>query len=311
MRKATAFPALLLSCVALVTCGPRQDTQHPPADNRQARVSIDDESHDTDGATAKHHDEPQSSEPDSEIGSAKAEPSAPKISIAEICKKLNGRVAQKCTKKIAELYDSSCRFYQKTPGQCESEIVAVLECQYQAPEEVLCAHEAAQKCLPASRKLKSCQHGTTPVEQTSVEDTTVPDGWEQVHDEQLGFRVALPPGAELEAKSKRRTWRAEANGISYYVAALDPPTGKLNNATHVRTVVGYVGAQCQRKLKLHGELEMKGTTVVQYHSACPDGSEWHGMLHYWNGKLVSTAYHAPAGTTGVQEPYFYSFQIAK
>ncbi|HEY5957493.1 MAG TPA: hypothetical protein VIV60_13095, partial [Polyangiaceae bacterium] len=138
-----------------------------------------------------------------------------------------------------------------------------------------------------------------------------PEGWEQIEDKQLGFTVAMPPGAALDAESKRRTWKADVGGVTYYVAVIDPPTGKLNNQAFVRTVVSYVGGRCQLHLKLNGELEFKGTTVVQYHSACPDKTEWHGMLHFWNGKAVSTGYHAAPGMTGVREPFFYSFSISK
>jgi hypothetical protein len=35
------------------------------------------------------------------------------------------------------------------------------------------------------------------------------------------------------------------------------------------------------------------------------------MLHFWAGKVVSTAYHAAAGATGVAEPFYYSFQLTK
>jgi hypothetical protein len=67
--------------------------------------------------------------------------------------------------------------------------------------------------------------------------------------------------------------------------------------------------RCQSKLKIHGQLELKGTTVVQYDSGCSDGTEWHGMFHFWNGKAVSTGLHGPAGAKGVLEPYYYSFSI--
>src|SRR5664280_952803 len=131
-----------------------------------------------------------------------------------------------------------------------------------------------------------------------------------VQDTQLGFTVAMPPGAALDAKSEQRTWQAVENGITYIVASIEPPPGKLNNQIILRTVIAYVGNRCQMRLKLHGQVEIKGITVVRYDSACPDGVEWHGMLHLWNGKAVSTGFHAPAGANGVLEPYFYSLQVA-
>lgn len=135
----------------------------------------------------------------------------------------------------------------------------------------------------------------------------MPAGWAKINDSQQGFSVAMPRGAALDTKSKRRTWQAEESGITYIVAEVDPPEGKLNNAAILRTVTAYVGGRCQLRLKLHGELELKATTVVQYDSGCTDGTEWHGMLHFWNGKAVSTGFHSPAGAKGVTEPYYYSF----
>jgi hypothetical protein len=120
----------------------------------------------------------------------------------------------------------------------------------------------------------------------------------------------MPRGAELDAKSKRRTWTAEEEGITYLVASIEPPSGVLSNPVLLRTVIAYVGSRCQLRIKMHGQLEIKGTTVVRYDSACPDGTEWHGMLHFWNGQAVSTGFHAPAGAKGVLEPYFYSFEIS-
>jgi hypothetical protein len=297
----------VLVCAALVACGPRPETRHPKSDT-PADTSEDDAADETEDVSDSKPSEDSKSSEDSK---PKTEAKSASSGLAAICDKVNRRAGQKCKKKIAGLYQSSCNHYLKEPGQCEEEIRLVMECQYKAADEAFCAHEADPKCHEANQKLKVCKRGTAPAEQETAEDTTIPSGWEKVRDPQLGFSVALPPGATLDEKSKRRTWQVEENGISYFVAELEPPSGKLSNPVYVRMVVAYVGNRCQQRLKLHGELETKGTTVVQYHSACPDGSEWHGMLHFWGGKVVSTGYHAPAGATGVSEPYFYSFQIGK
>lgn len=230
--------------------------------------------------------------------------------INDICEKLCERATQKCTKQVASLYSASCKRYTTKPGKCEREILHALECQYKAADDLLCAHQADPNCSQANSDLKACEHGTAPIEQTSAEDLTLPAGWAKVSDSQLGFTVAMPRGAALDAKSERHTWQAEENGINYIVAAIDPPAGKLNSSAILRTVIAYVGNRCQLRLKLHGQLELKGTTVVQYDSGCPDGTEWHGMLHFWNDKAVSTGFHAPVGAKGVLEPYYYSFATA-
>lgn len=247
-------------------------------------------------------------------GSSNAEQPAPSRvrALAEICEKITTRASQTCSAQVAGFYQSSCQYYLKPPGPCEEQLRRALECQYQAADGPFCAHLADHRCSQVNGELKVCQGGTAPADQTAPEDDhTLPAGWGQVQDTELGFTVAMPPGAALDPGSKRRTWKAEEGGISYLVAELEPPPGKLDNQAFVRSVVAYVGARCQRGLRLRGELDLKGTTVVQYYSVCPDKTEWRGMLHFWDGKAVSTGYHAPAGATGVQEPYFYSFQIAK
>jgi hypothetical protein len=222
------------------------------------------------------------------------------------------RADAKCSQQVAGLYRSSCAHYLQKSGPCDEPIRRLLECQLNAREETFCAHGADYNCAPFTRDLKICQRGSAPEEQTTTEDDrTLPSAWQPVEDAELGFTVMMPPGAALDPDAKRRTWKATDGSIAYYVAAIDAPAGKLNNQAFVRSVVAYVGSRCQLHLKLHGELEYKGTTVVQYHSACPDKTEWHGMLHFWNGKGVSTGYHAAPGDTGVREPFFYSFTVPK
>lgn len=276
-----------LVCVVCSACGSRQQANQPKPDSNV---------------------ESEESQPSN---SSKATPGEEPVNraIGDICDKLCQRAAQSCTKQVAGLYRASCRRYKKTTGKCETEITHALECQFKAADDLLCAHQADPNCSQANQELKACEHGTAPIEQTTAEDLTLPAGWAKISDTQLGFTVAMPRGAALDAKSEHRTWQAEENGITYIVAAIDPPAGKLNNPVILRTVIAYVGNRCQMRLKLHGQLELKGTTVVQYDSGCPDGTEWHGMLHFWNGKAVSTGFRAPPGSKGVTEPYYYSFAL--
>ena len=229
----------------------------------------------------------------------------PRRGLDEVCEKLTERAQQKCTKQVANLYAVSCRRYEKTT-KCESEIARALECQLKAADDSLCAHQSDPNCSDVMHQLKACEKGTAPVEQTQAEDLTLPASWGKVSDSQMGFTVAMPRGAALDATATRRTWKAEESGISYLVADVAPPTGALSNAAILRTITNYVGNRCQLKLKVHGQLEIKGTTVVQYDSGCTDGTEWHGMMHFWGNKAVSTGLHGPSGSKGVLEPYYYS-----
>jgi hypothetical protein len=315
------YTAVIL-CAACAACGNRREARPPDAETLATK---DQDESVTSAAKGPHEPEPSAAtKHDGSVASATKEldePEPSKVSksepsqqsadegIAKVCEKLCQRAAQKCTKQVAGLYRETCNRYEKTKGNCENEIRHALQCQYQATDDLLCAHQADPKCSPVNRELKVCERGTAPGEQTAAEDLTLPSHWVKVRDTQLGFNVAMPPDAELDARNARRTWHAEESGISYYVAVLDPPSGKLNNQALVRTVIAYVGNRCQLRLKLHGELQIKGTTVVQYDSACPDGTEWHGMLHFWNGKAVSTGLHSPAGAKGVLEPFYYSFGV--
>ena len=278
-----------LCCVVCAACGNRQEARQPQPEPPADANSGSDQAQPASSSTAAA---------DKESGNP---------GINDICDKLCERAAEKCTKQVAGLYSVSCKRYTTKPGKCESEVLHALECQYKAADDLLCAHQADPNCTQVNRDLKACEKGIAPIEQTSAEDLTLPAGWTKVSDTQLGFTVAMPRGAALDAKSEHRTWQAEENGVTYIVAAIDPPAGKLNNPAILRTFIAYVGSRCQMRLKLHGQLELKGTTVVQYDSGCPDGTEWHGMLHFWNGKAVSTGFHAPAGAKGVTEPYYYSF----
>lgn len=298
--------------------GPRQpDPQHTPeagalgAPPEHASGATEDEPTVHENVAAQPARDAKSTTESAQDVKSTAEPPASGQSIAEICDKLTRRANQKCAKQVAGMYQSTCNHYLQKPGDCAEQFRKAVECQSNATDEALCAHEADPSCLSLNRALKECQRGTALPDQNMAEDLTLPTGWMEIRDEQLGFVVAMPPDAALDAASKHRTWMAQEGNATYYVSEIDPPAGKLNNQAWIRAVIGYVGARCQLHLRLRGELELKGTTVVQFHTGCPDRTEWHGMLHLWQGKAVATAYHAPAGVTGVQEPFFYSFQVPR
>lgn len=226
--------------------------------------------------------------------------------IEPLCAKIAARAAERCTKRVAEFYAMNCRRYLKAT-KCEPEIQRVLECQTNTPEELLCAHQADPNCTDQNHQLQACDKGKAPIEQTKPEDLTLPTGWARIEDSKLGFSVAMPNGAALEDNGPRRTWKAQEGDLTYIVATAEAPVGKLTSGALLRTIMKYLGARCQLQLKVHGEFELKSVTVVQYESGCTDGTMWRGMMHFWNGNAVSTAFHGPKGSHGVLEPYFYSF----
>ncbi len=330
-RMDSPVPMLFVLAAALSACAQQQQASHPtaeampePQNQPAAPAPAPNEGNLTpnadQGGTATNEPDEEATADDaatSETGAtapltAVSPEEASAQGLMEICTMIEARAKAKCTSAVAEMYRSSCNYYRNRIGTCTEEARRTLECQHKAADDVFCAHGVGRECGQVNSDLKLCQSGTATPEQSEPEnDHTLPPGWERIEDPELGFSVAMPPGAELDPESKRRTWKAVDGDITYYVAEVEPPRAELGNRTYVRTVVSYVGAGCQRGLKLRGELELKGTTVIQYHSGCPDGTEWDGMLHFWNGKVVSTGYRAPAGRTGVREPFFYSFSVAR
>ena len=229
--------------------------------------------------------------------------------LVDLCAQISARAANRCTKQVAEFYATNCRRYAKAK-QCEAEITRVLECQLKTPDEQLCAHQADPNCMEVNNQLRSCDKGTAPIVQTHPEDLTLPSGWASINDSKLGFTVAMPKGAALEDNATKRIWKAQEGGITYIVASAEPPAGKPTSAAILRTIMKYLGNRCQLKLKVHGEFELKGVTVVQYESGCTDGTIWRGMMHFWNGNAVSTGSYSANGSSGVLEPYFYSFTVS-
>jgi hypothetical protein len=229
--------------------------------------------------------------------------------LEQLCSKIAARAVERCSKRVAEFYATNCRRYAKAT-KCEDEITRVLECQVKTPDELLCAHQADPNCTEVNHQLLACDKGKVPIEQTRPEDLTLPSGWAKIQDTKLGFTVAMPNGATLEENGTRRTWKAEEGGLAYLVETAEAPVGKPTSGALLRTIMKYLGNRCQLQLKVRGEFELKGVTVVQYESGCKDGSVWRGMMHVWNGNAVSTGFHGPKGSRGVLEPYFYSFDVS-
>jgi len=311
MRCVNLQCVVALLCANVNACGSPPPASQPSAnaDDRAESAKAEPSNAKSDEAAEPVTTAATEAKPDAPADNTKPSPSAGQRPIDEACRKLTERTEQKCTKQVASLYAVSCRRYVKAT-KCEQELVRAVECQLKATDDLLCAHQADPKCSEAARELKICEKGTAPGEQTQPEDLTLPAGWEKIDDSKLGFTVAMPRGTSLDAAASRRTWKAEESGIAYLVADVEPPAGKLNSAAVLRTITNYIGTRCQSKLKVHGQLETKGTTLVLYDSVCSDGTEWHGMMHFWIGKAVSTGLHGPAGCKGVREPYFYSFALA-
>jgi hypothetical protein len=226
-------------------------------------------------------------------------------SVADVCEKLCVRADQECTKDSATKCRASCDRYSKLAERCENDVRRSLQCQMKAKKEFICSAQADPKCEQTFRGMRACEKGETGAGQGTVQNFALPGTWTKVTDDQLKFTVSMPPGAQLDPKAERRTWRGEDNGITYFVAQLDPPKDKPDKA-FLPMAIAYVGGKCQLGIKLHGRFESHGKLLMQWDSGCPDKSEWHGAIHIWEGKAVATAYHGPAGSKGVMEPFFYS-----
>jgi hypothetical protein len=226
-------------------------------------------------------------------------------SVAEVCEKLCARADQKCTKDSATKCRASCDRYVKVAERCENDVRRALQCQQKASNDLICSAQADPKCTKEFKGMTACEKGETGGGQGTTQDFTLPAGWTKVQDDQLKFTVMMPPGAALDPKAPRRTWQAEENGITYLVSQVDPPKGAPDKS-FLQMAVAYVGGKCQMGMKLHGRFESKGKLMMQFDSYCPDKTEYHGAIHLWNNKAVVTAFRAPPGSKGVNDPFCYS-----
>jgi hypothetical protein len=303
-RRAPTWPISLFLCAACGGAGP--PAQPVAAAEAPAPPST------SPGATASAVEaDAGQGEPAAAAGTEPAgenEPSEP--TVAEVCAKLCERQQAKCSEAVAKKCRGRClRYVRLSPG-CEAETREALTCQTEAKDAPVCANYAARSCLESFRKLKACHAGERPTQSASPESKSAPPGFKVIVDEELGITVALPENAQLDASEARRTWKGEADNVTYVVALLKPPPADLaeKHEKHlVRMAIDYVGYRCQRGLRVHATFHSNGITGARYHSRCADGSEWHGMIRARGGQALSVGYHAPAGKTGIFEPYLKSF----
>jgi hypothetical protein len=228
-------------------------------------------------------------------------------SVTEVCEKLCARADKNCTKDNATKCRASCDRYVRLADRCENDVRRALQCQQKATNEMLCSAQADPKCTKEFKGLTACEKGETGAGQGTTQDFTLPASWTKVQDDQLKFTVMMPPGAALDPKAPRRTWQAEDNGVTYLVSEVDPPKGNPDKA-FLGMAVAYVGGKCQMGMKLHGRFQNKGKLMMQFDSYCPDKTEYHGAIHLWENKAVVTAFRAPPGMKGVNDPFVYSLQ---
>jgi hypothetical protein len=287
---------LAVVCAAGAACSNPQQARQPEGEATAAPVGAAPE-------TSPAASAAPSAAPTPQPGSEFAVPT-----VAEVCEKLCVRADQACNKDSATKCRASCDRYVKVAERCENDVRRALQCQQKASNENLCSAQADPKCSKQFRGLSACEKGETGAGQGTVQNFALPPGWTKVQDDQLKFTVSMPPGAALDPKAPRRTWQAEENGITYVVSQIDPPKDKPDKS-FLPMAVAFVGGKCQMGMKLHGRFESKGKLMMQFDSYCPDKSWWHGAIHLWGGKAVVTAFHAPAGSTGLLEPFFYSLVL--
>lgn len=251
-----------------------------------------------------------------------APPPGPKPTevVGDVCEATCKKVESACSQRASEFCRASCRDYVGAAESCPVEVHAALSCQNDADDFLLCSNIAAESCANLYREMKRCRAGEVAPKvwgqtEEAVVKSDVPTGFERKAVPAHGFSIPMPKGAKLSAAEKNFEMSAQdASGITYVVKSLElGSTKKPTDVSILRTATQYVGNTCQPKLRLHGRFESQGVIHVRFDTVCEDGSVYHGVLHFWDGKsVVATTKlprELPAGEKNENlEPFLFGFQ---
>ncbi len=273
-------------------------------------------------APAEPEESPTVEAPVEESSTEAAEPEGPSPSelVGTLCEEICSKVRKSCSGRAADFCSASCGDYITGAEQCPTEVHAALTCQSTADDFLLCSNIAAESCAPLYRTMTDCRNGGVaprPWGQKAEEksDENVPEGFARLEVPQGGFSNLAPSGAKVE-KLEGGLFKAVAtNGdFKYVIEAVSIENDKkLDAKTLLRSTTNYVGNDCQPKLRLHGRYETQGVVHTRFDTVCKDGTEMHGMMHFWEKNIV--AVFAQSATASVKnpnlEPFIFSFELKK
>jgi hypothetical protein len=198
--------------------------------------------------------------------------------------------------------------------KCPVEVRDALSCQQEADDFLLCSNIAAESCAPLYRTMALCREGKAEPKpwgqkEQAAETGGAPAGFERKTVSAHGFSQLMPSGAKLKAPSgKEFQLKGSDSGVTYLAKSVEVVggAGEPDAKNILRTATKYLGNECQPKLRLHGRFETAGVIHVRFDTVCEDGTTYHGMFHFWEGKAI-VATTVLESDTGEANPNLDSF----
>lgn len=294
---------LVLVSLADFGCGPKEHAAAPaePANETSVTAKPADE-HARD--EAEELDAPATA---SEATPAEAAPPEP-VSLEALCQAKCDRVQSRCSQGATDKCRAGCEQWARTPEPCLATTRSALECARDAGD-LGCTPIVPESCGKLFMQVSSCHESPetftpAPVE-TEGQGTGLPDGWEKVTDEQAGFTMVLPEGAQLDT-SGERTWRATGPGGVPYTVRVLPALAKTPDAKGWIKVSTEALKPCELQARLHGLIEKPGFALMRYDSKCKGSGERHGSLVVLPKAFVVTAVEGPAGAEA--QPFLFGIE---
>ncbi len=221
----------------------------------------------------------------SATASAEAAP-PPDTRVKDACAKLCARKAAACLNDKAEECAAECAGHETKSKGCEGELEAALSCQADA-KQAPCSSVVTAACTDAFLAVRRCQRGEA-APRTS-QRSAAPEGWKAVTDETWGVSITMPPGAELDAQAKSRTWKVSSGGAEYEVRELARPKDlkDLKDNDLIKLVIAHVGVSCQKEMRVTGRVDLERMVLARFETGCGKGERLFGKLRVDERRVLS------------------------
>jgi hypothetical protein len=320
-RKLTGLLLGAVGGLGLVNCGGAKEPAAAPSASGEASTAAANTETDPQSG-AKTDGEPGSAADDSRSPAgrdaelAATEPK-PADLIGLICEKTCQRVEKNCEKKQAKFCRASCRDYVSGAEHCPVEIHGALSCQQNAEDFQLCANISDEACVPLFRKMVDCRAGKTPPrvwgDMSMEAKANHGKGLHPIKLSGYSMTQLMPEDTQVDAGPPLKAQKVD--GAARFVIEAVPLEGKtISNASILRTVTKYVGNACQPKLRLHGRFESGHVVHTRFDTTCKDGTEYHGVAHFWPDRALMVAHIGPASVQleeGPRDAYLFGFKMTE
>jgi hypothetical protein len=223
--------------------------------------------------------------------------------LVEVCNRSCERMRAHCAETAAESCRMNCTQYAHPPVGCEGLARAALECANGA-EDYTCVNIAPESCAAKFRRVVACAKGE-PDPGEPADPTRVPDSWQRF--EAHGFAVPMPADVAQGEEGGDPLVTSAQGGVTYSVRVTAAPTAQPTQQNLVRVTLGLLG-RCGRKLKLYSMVERSDKVSIRFDSACPDASQWRGMLVIAGERMYVLRVAGPAGFREPIDPFIYNFE---